>query len=140
MENGEEILLSLISCIPCQACFKITLPKKQPTYCDLKVDGFVTNLPVDHGSFQEGSKEKELLHLPGAVLQDKSRGLGLRSEGHLGGQVPLGRLHLAPLSTLTVFFKVTCHCSGFQGDHKSFLSPSLSHLSAHCRASLIKDF
>lgn len=46
--------------------------QSQLTYRDFEVDGFVTNLPVDHGGFQEGSKEKELLHLPSAVLPEKS--------------------------------------------------------------------
>lgn len=49
----------------------ITLPKGQPTYGDLEVDGFVPNLPVDHGGLQEGSEEEEFLHLPAAVLQEK---------------------------------------------------------------------
>lgn len=49
----------------------LTLPEKQPTYGDLEVDGFVPNLPVDHGGLQEGSEEEEFLHLPTAVLQEK---------------------------------------------------------------------
>ena len=33
------------------------------TYCDLKTDGFVTDLPVYHGGLQERAEEEELLHL-----------------------------------------------------------------------------
>lgn len=47
---------------------------------------------------------------------------------------------LAPLSTLMGFLKARYHCSGFQGDREVFLSPSLSHLQAHCRESSIKAF
>lgn len=74
MENGEETLLSALdTAFPTRHASKPPSSKKEATYCDFEVDGFVTNLPVDHGSFQEGSKEKELLHLPSAVLQERSR-------------------------------------------------------------------
>lgn len=73
-KEGEETpLLPLDPSFPTRRASKPPSPRKKPTYCNLKVDGFVTNLPVDHGCFQEGSKKKELLHLSSAVLQDKSQ-------------------------------------------------------------------
>lgn len=73
-KGGEETsLLPLDPSFPTRRASEPPSPRKKPTYCNLKVDGFVTNLPVDHGSFQEGSKKKELLHLSSAVLQDKSQ-------------------------------------------------------------------
>lgn len=74
---------------------KTTLAETQPTYRDLEVDGFVTNLPVDHGRFQEGSEEEELLHLPSAVLQGKSQGSGFRPAR---GMLSAGKRGAWPLS------------------------------------------
>lgn len=86
----ETLLLALDPSFPTRCASKSPSPRKQPTYCNLKVDGFVTDLPVDHGSFQEGSKKKELLHLSSAVLQEKSQrswfgsARGTLSPGHRG--------------------------------------------------------
>lgn len=41
------------------------------TYCDLKINWFVSILSVNHGSLQEGSEEKKLLHLASAALWDE---------------------------------------------------------------------
>ena len=130
MESEEETLLSALDpTFLTRYASKPPSPQKQPTYCDLEVDGFVTNLPVDHGSFQEGSKEKELLHLPSAVLQEKSRGSGLRSAGGIPWMAgPLGQRGASPGISEHPHVKARCHCLGFQGDHEVFLSPSLSHL------------
>ena len=43
------------------------------TYCDLKADGFVADLPVDHGGLQERAEEEELLHLACGGLETQKK-------------------------------------------------------------------
>lgn len=38
------------------------------TYGDLKVDGLITNLSVNHGGFQKRPKEEKFLNLPSCSL------------------------------------------------------------------------
>lgn len=38
------------------------------TYCNLKVDGFVSNLSVNHSGLEERSEEKEFLNLSCGIL------------------------------------------------------------------------
>lgn len=38
------------------------------TYCNLKVDGFVSDLSVNHGCLEETTEEKEFLDLSGGIL------------------------------------------------------------------------
>ena len=43
------------------------------TYCDLKADGFVADLPVDHGGLPERAEEEELLHLACCGLETQKK-------------------------------------------------------------------
>lgn len=46
------------------------------TYGDLKVDGLVSNLSVNHGGFQERPEEEKLLDLASSRLWNRQTGVG----------------------------------------------------------------
>lgn len=64
---------------PLQVCSAVQVNMRKVkkiliTYCDFKADGFVTDLSIDHGGFQEGAKEEELFHFPrGALVEEQDQ-------------------------------------------------------------------